>query len=217
MREVDTVVARGQGTWGKQYDLELSTHTTTRYDSTGGSSQVTTSYDVLVADPSVGRRRFWSEDERATFLEHSFTALVLKPVELPQEVELPHPLSDVVGSELAAATFVRDYLQLSFDSPPINLYVWPRIHSENRILTRNDSAYCDSLVDLIGVRLRAVDELLDLGLVLDFEGGARLAVPLDGTDLVGAEIAEYTNRTHDRGMIWRPGDEPVNWYAAGSG
>ena len=73
-----------------------------------------------------------------------------------------------------------------------------------------DPGYADALVSLIGTPLSAVDEMLDLGLVLDFACGARLAVPLDGSGLDGgAEIAAYADDEHL--LVWRPGEPPIRW------
>jgi hypothetical protein len=135
----------------------------------------------------------------------------LDPVDPPEQRERPHPVADQVGEELAFVTFVRDYVQLSFDGPPLNLYVWPRIHREATVLKRPDAGYTDALIGLINTPLAAVDELLDYGLVLDFADGTRLTVPLDGTELVGSEVAEYVDKRPERWMVGRPGDEPIEW------
>jgi hypothetical protein len=211
MRDLDRVTARGHGVWGKRYDIELATNQTTRQDSTGLHSQTITSYHLLVSDPAVGRRRFDSEAERAAFLEGSFTDLALDTLEPPEDIDRHHPLAGLIGEELAFVTFVRDYVQLGLDSPPINLYAWPCIHTRGLALKRPDAGYADALIGLINTRLADVDELLDHGLVLDFGDGTRLAVPLDGTGLVGAEVAEYTDRRSQRTIVWRPGDEPIAW------
>jgi hypothetical protein len=44
MRELDTVTARGRGTWGlTPYSIELATNSSIRHDSTGSRSQTTCS------------------------------------------------------------------------------------------------------------------------------------------------------------------------------
>ena len=89
--------------------------------------------------------------------------------------------------------------------------MWPLLALGDRTLRRSNRGYLDAMVGLIGNYVRAVDELLDRGLVLDFADGWRLIEPLDGTGLQGGvEVAEYSDADH-RGMIWRPGDEPIDW------
>lgn len=211
MRDLDRVTARGHGVWGKRYDIELVTNQATRQDSTGLYSQTITSYHLLVSDPAVGRHRFDSQAERGAFLARSFTDLVLDTLEPPEDIDRRHPLANLIGEELAFITFIRDYLQLGLDSSPINLYVWPCIHIRDLVFKRPDVGYADALIGLINTRLADVDELLDQGLVLDFDDGTRLAVPLDGTGLKGAEVAEYTDRRSQRTVVWQPNDEIVAW------
>ncbi len=145
---------------------------------------------------------------------------VLSRVKLAQtspaeETEIDHVLSVVVGQRLAILDFVWDYVQLRFEESkgpsPLNLYVMPRVRTDAAVLRSGDVGYADALVALIGTPLAAVDEVLDLGLVLRFENGVALTVPLDGTDVVGPEIAECGASESHGFMVWRPGDEPIQW------
>ena len=163
----------------------------------------------VVAGDALIRRSFATEPERAAFVEKWVRDLVLDWFDEPQERERRHPLASLVGSDLVFVTFVRDYVQLNFGGPPLNLYVWPRLHRASAVLKREAPGYADALIGLINAHVTAVDELLDLGLVLDFETGLRLTVPLDGTDTVGPEVAEFAGP--DGFMVWRPGDEPIDW------
>lgn len=147
---------------------------------------------------------FEDDAARSAFIERSFSAIEVRQVsDAPRAPALP--FDDVIGNELAAVTFVRDYLQLSFDSPPLTLWVWPRIHREETVLRRGDAGYAESLIALIGRRLVAADELLDLGLTLDFEERTRLTIPLDGTDCNGPEVAMFDGHP---GGFWQPGSPP---------
>ncbi len=164
-----------------------------------------------VAGDALIRRNFATESERTSFIEKWFRDLALDSLAQPEGRERRHVLASLVGKDLESAWFVRDYVQLRFDSPPLNLYVWPRIHCAGAVLKRDDLGYADALVGLIDAHLISVDELLDFGLVLDFDTDVRVTVPLDGTDLVGPEVAEFAGP--DGFMVWRPGDEPIDWIA----
>ena len=166
----------------------------------------------MVNDPAVGRRGFNSEAERGAFLAASFTDLALDTLEPPEDIDRPDLLADLIGEELESVTFVRDYVQLGFNNPGINLYVWPFIHSGDLALKRPDVGYTDALIGLINSRLAGVDELLDQGLVFDFDDGTRLAVPLDGTGLVGPEVAMYTDPRSQEIVVWHP-NEQIPWWA----
>jgi hypothetical protein len=38
-------------------------------------------------------------------------------------------LAHLENRDLSAVTFVRDYIQLHFDGPVLNAYVWPKINN----------------------------------------------------------------------------------------
>jgi hypothetical protein len=217
MRDVETVTARGTGRWDEEFSFELVTRSVVRLDR-GWVAVAKDFYgEVRVADQRVGTRRFASEGERDAFLAEQFTDVVLTPVKPFEERECPHVMAGWVGVEVSSLTFVADYVQVRFNRPgtasfpTLTLYVWPFLALGDRTLRRSDPTYLDAMVGLIGNSVRAVDELLDRGLVLDLTEGWRLIEPLDGTGLQGAvEVAEYSDA--DRGgMIWRPGDEPIGW------
>lgn len=217
MRDVETVTARGTGRWYEEFSFELVTRSVVRWTEAGSQSQKISTWEVRVADQRVGSRRFASEGERDAFLAEQFTDVVLTPVKPFKQRECPHVMAGCVGVEVSSLTFVADYVQVRFNRPgtasypTLSLYVWPFLALGDRTLRRSDATYLAAMVGLIGSSVGAVDELLDRGLVLDLTKGWRLIEPLDGTGLQGGvEVAEYSDA--DRGgMIWRPGDEPIDW------
>ena len=212
MRDVEEVTARGRGFWGRLYDVELLVRSTTRLDSSGRQEQTTRSFDFRVLDSSVGTYGFESEQERDAFLAAQFSDLVLASI-APTEMRLrPYPLAELIGQGLESVTFVGGCAQLGFLGPSLHSYIWPRIYASGAVLTRSNAGYLEALVGLIGTAVSSVDELLDYGLVVDFEGGTRLAIPLDGTELSGPEAASYNGEElGEMMMIWRPGDILIEW------
>jgi len=209
VQEIVSVTARGHGVWGRELDVELATSTTTRVSTDGAASHVSTRYWLETSDPAVGSRSFRTEAERTSFVDAAFTGLTLTPVDPPEERTRAHPLGGLAGSKVVAVAFVQDHLQLQFDDGTLDAFVWPRLRRDGATLSRGAAGYADALVGLVRVAVTAVDELLDLGLVVDFANGARLVIPLDGTDLVGAEVVNFRGAA---GFIsWRPGDEDVAW------
>lgn len=163
------------------------------------------SYGLHCSEP-VGWRYFGSDrSARESFIADSFTELDLQELDPPEDRVPPQPFESVIGEELSSVEFVRDYVQLRFDSPPLNLNVWPRIHASGTVRRRTDAGYADALLALIGRRLVRADELLDLGLALDFDDGTRLAVPLDGTEARGPEVAWFDG---EPGGLWTSGEPP---------
>lgn len=216
MREVLTVTSRGRATWASvEHKIELATLTTTRWDASGERSDTTVGWDVRFDAPEIGLRRFSTEHERDAFVLDSLSRVELEPVSPLVAVEIDHVLSAAVGQRLAILDFVWDYLQLRFEDgegpSPLNLYVMPRVRTDSAVFRNGDAGYADRLVALIGTPLVAVDEVLDLGLVLAFANDVRLTVPLDGTDATGPEVAECTASESRGSMVWRPGDEPIEW------
>jgi hypothetical protein len=213
MEQKETITARGSGRWGgRLYDVELTTRETTWWSAGVERSQTITTWH-LVCDPPAGGRPFDTQAERDEFVRVSFgddltlTELVPAPERL-----LRHPLAELVSpDDLASVTFVRGYFQLRFDGPPLNLYVLPWVYRDGDVLAPSDPGYMDAIVGQVGHTLAAVDELLDYGLVLDWDNGVRFAMPLDGTGLQGVEAAEFTGE-HEF-AIWTPGDPPVQWTA----
>jgi hypothetical protein len=213
MRELEIITARGTGTWGSnRYDIELSRRETTWLSQAAGISQVITTWHADCG-PEVGGRSFTTEAEREAFVAASFgDSIRMATLDQPEERLLTHPLTELVGGDdLAFVTFVRDYMQLGFDGPLLNLYVMPWVYGD-ALMRPGDSGYADEVIRQVGHTLVAVDELLDYGLVLDWDNNTRFAVPLDGTGLHGVEAAEFlTGAPRATAAIWRPGDPPLNW------
>lgn len=206
MHQLEHITARGSGVWGGQrYDVELTTTTTTWSDSHGGRSETLTSYSLQCSEPAGWRPFGFDAAARDAFMKASFTELKLRDLDPPEAREPAQPFDNILGEELSSVEFVADYVQLRFNSPPVNLYVWPRVHADGAVLERPADGYIEALVGLIGRRLVKADEVLDMGLVLDFDDGTRLAVPLDGTDAQGPEVAEFGG---EPGGLWTWGEPP---------
>ncbi|MGO9884671.1 MAG: hypothetical protein ACLPV4_16865, partial [Solirubrobacteraceae bacterium] len=92
-----------------------------------------------------------------------------------------------------------------FDEPPVNVYAMPAIQlADGGSLRPGDLGYADALVGQIGATLTESDELLDLGLILKFDNGVQLAVPLGEAPF--PEAAGFDGR--ESGRIWITGEAP---------
>lgn len=206
MRRHEEITDRGRGTWGQaEYQVALVAFSTTWTEAEGDRTETRTGFGLRCSEP-VGARYFDSKDERERFINESFSQLALDHLD-PPERRTPEPdLAAILGEELSSVEFVRDYLQLRFDSPPLNLYTWPSVHRPaGEVLDRGAKGYLEAIVELIGRRVLSSDEFLDLGLVLDFEGGTQLAVPLSKS-LEG--VAEAVDFHGEPGRIWIAGEDP---------
>lgn len=86
---------------------------------------------------------------------------------------------ELQGKDLASVTFVRDYIQLSFDGPGLTLVVDPVVKSSAGEYRREDDGFCDALVSLINKKLRSCELEQDVSLKLVFASGESIFVPLD--------------------------------------
>lgn len=63
----------------------------------------------------------------------------------------------LVDQELAGVTFIRDYVQLLFDGPTLNLYVWPSITTQEGIFEAMCGNYKNVLCNQIGRKVIKFD------------------------------------------------------------
>jgi hypothetical protein len=175
MLEVRHVTARGHGRWnGEPYALALVTTARTWSDSDGGRNLSRTTWEVHLPQP-LGDRRFASEQERDAFLTTSFTELALHDEPWGEARPGGHQLAGLLGARLDAVTSLEGTLELRFGGLQVYLHAHPDVRVNGSV---EPAAGADRLTALVGARLAGVDELLDLGLVLDFDDGTRLTVDL---------------------------------------
>lgn len=113
-------------------------------------------------------------------------------------------LHNLVGRQLSAVVFVRDYLQLQFDGGVLSLYVWPSIELCEVRLTHGQPGYRDLLCDQIG---KVVSDIRDNreGIALDFVGGSvvrALFRELDGHLPEAAQFQDFGSLW----TVWHPDD-----------
>jgi hypothetical protein len=87
-------------------------------------------------------------------------------------------LERLKGHELSAVTFVRDYLQLQFDGPFLNIFVWPRIMAPGASVSLEMPGYRDGLCAQIGKTVGGVAVETDVNFRLFFTDGSMIEVSL---------------------------------------
>jgi hypothetical protein len=102
-------------------------------------------------------------------------------------------LEELKGCEVSAVTFVRDYLQLQFDGPYLNLFVWPQVLRNGTTFEFGDPGYKDALCALIGKSVAGIFEETDKTLRLFFVDGSIAEVSLLFEDRRGPEAALFQN------------------------
>lgn len=91
---------------------------------------------------------------------------------------MPEIFKKLIGIELSAIVFVRDYLQIQFDMDIITLNTWPIIKI-NQINTRfEEDSYKNVLCEFISKKLEKVEYVQNKHLTMFFEQGLELNVDL---------------------------------------
>ena len=100
-------------------------------------------------------------------------------------------LDALVGEELSAVSFVRDYVEFHFDGPVLRALTNVRVEHAGRIAAFPAPGSRDALCALIGQPVRAVTHQPEQHIRLAFADGAILTVPLDRRSYIGPEAAHF--------------------------
>ncbi|WP_335991936.1 hypothetical protein [Glycomyces sp. MUSA5-2] len=123
-------------------------------------------------------------------------------------------LTRLVGAELYSVQFVRDYVQLHFESPGeapyLSCFVMPEIRSLHGVHTQEilerSPGYADALRALIGEEVRAVSAAAGTGLTLELRTSAIIVNPTSA-QLIGPEIAMLSGFSDRAWELWQPGED----------
>lgn len=89
------------------------------------------------------------------------------------------PIQRIEGARLTSVQFVLDYLILGFDAKgAITVLVWPDIYRGDLILRYGMDRYRDELCGLIRHVVSGAGEVGNQTLVVRFDNGTRLEIPL---------------------------------------
>ena len=105
--------------------------------------------------------------------------------------------------ELSAITFVRDYIQLHFDGPILNLYVWPNVKSSTfGRFEHNTSGYRDALCGQIGklVVAAVIDPTNQIS--LHFDNDTVISISLNREHRIGEEAAMLQDENGRHWNVW---------------
>ncbi len=106
------------------------------------------------------------------------------------------------GEQLSAVTFVQDYLQLHFDGPCLNGYVWPSIEVGNSKCQFNEPGYRDKLCTLIAKKVLDATASEDEFLRIEFIDGSRIEFSLSPSDREGPEAVMLQDAERKNWNVW---------------
>ena len=107
----------------------------------------------------------------------------------------------LLGQELAAVAFVRDYIQLQFDGKMLNLYVWPTLKTNTVQHDINTAGYRDALCNQIGIKVMGSHEDSQK-ISLSFENQVVLEISLREADRNSVEAAMFQDGIGQRWRVW---------------
>ncbi|MFZ5904216.1 MAG: hypothetical protein ACOYZ8_11775 [Chloroflexota bacterium] len=106
----------------------------------------------------------------------------------------------LVGTELSSVEFVRDYLQLRFDGPCLNVLTDPVLTIDNKEYKRIDFGFCDRLCQFIGKQV-VVATIDKDKILLGFSEERKIVISLKEEDRKTDEAAIfYANK--DQWWVW---------------
>jgi hypothetical protein len=124
--------------------------------------------------------------------------------------EFVEPLNNLAGSRFYAVTFILDFCDLQFDDSEgyhvLKVYVDPRIQIGDTWFRWGKPGFRDALCDQFGAHvLQARTDLDEEQILIQFDNGALLSIPLGADNFVGPEAAEYflnIGKNAPRGALW---------------
>lgn len=100
------------------------------------------------------------------------------------------PFDTVLNNKLSAVVFVMDYLQLQFDGPTLNFYIWPTVLKSMLSYKFGDVGYRDQLCSLITSVVQEIHIKEEDLFTIIFHDGNKIEVSIRPESYVGPEIIE---------------------------
>ena len=69
-----------------------------------------------------------------------------------------NPVTELIGRELTSVEFVRDYFQLRFDGPQLNVTTAATVETPDRTLRFPEPLFCSGMVSLIDQQVTSVQQ-----------------------------------------------------------
>ena len=97
----------------------------------------------------------------------------------------------IVGTEMSAITFVRDYVQMHFDGPKFNVMTPMAVSAPGVASVSGDDQFRNRLCGQIGKMVAEVSIEEGKSLQIAFADGSRISMSLKEVDFVGPEGVNY--------------------------
>ena len=111
-------------------------------------------------------------------------------------------LQDLVGEEVSAIAFVRDYVEVHFDGPILRSLSNPTVSERGVDYRFPEAGSRDALCRVIGSTVRAVKLEEGRALELVTSDGSRITIPLDAASLRGPEAMHFVPELNGPIQVW---------------
>jgi len=109
---------------------------------------------------------------------------------------------DLVGEEISAVAFVRDYVEFHFDGPILRSESNPRVIVQGVEYHFPEPGSRDALCRVIDSTVRAIDLEDDRQLELTTSNDCRVIIPLDAASLRGGEAMHFVPKPGGPMQVW---------------
>lgn len=111
-------------------------------------------------------------------------------------------VQELVGEEVSAVAFVRDYVEFHFDGPILRSLSNPSIAADGIVLRFPEPGSRDALCRVIGSMVDSVDLDEDRVLVLTTRNDCRITIPLDLESRSGPEAMHFVPELNGPIQVW---------------
>ena len=111
-------------------------------------------------------------------------------------------LTELIGEQLSAVTFVRNYIQLHFDGPRLDAVTLPFVRNGGKCFQPMAEGYRDALCGQIAKKVVEAYVHAGSNAVIEFSDGSSLCIPLSAESYVGPEAIIYWAGEPDQCWVW---------------
>jgi hypothetical protein len=116
--------------------------------------------------------------------------------------KVPAPFEQLIGEELSAVTFVRDYVQLQFNPPPmLNVMTPITLDSASGRISQNEQAFPNAIIAEIGKVVKNIVFSQGDFLRIGFSDDSSITISLKPEDYVGAEAVVIFGKDNHWGVL----------------
>jgi hypothetical protein len=104
---------------------------------------------------------------------------------------MDNEIASLKGEELNVVSFVMDYIEFHFNGPVLRVLTDPSVETPKGRFVFPSAGSRDALCSLIGKEVLNVTAQEEKSVVLEFEGGSKISIPIDEKSYKCAEALHW--------------------------